>query len=815
MKRCTDLLTLYFQQPCLDKGGRYAVIKPVGSYKEERLSVSKGNVNLTDYWYTMLDGFQEQDLSYTCQHIGLLSDMDPETETGPDPDWWESQIGSDKRWICLCFIKLNLENENYRQAESQMKELVEDHKCFKTFGNADFIFAYSNESEAKLKERLKRIQEINERSREDTGKNVFFSNYYLYGKFGKTQDGAFKVARYEVDNGGGCQTHELIDKVWCARIIGQLRKYIERSRKAKNEKMMAYYQGLGQIVNIIAQYEQPEIYKDLFFMFFPPICLFMQQLQKAEREIEGYQNGDHDSPCEGKTGSKSRNEKYEKMNKMERSISEFIDSMEVLLHHMGHSCRDILSDAGRGGIPYDIPIRLCLMYTAYLHVLTRVMNDEGYEFEYCLSPLTYSRPGTEYLDFGLEPGDRLIQVRISKHMMFVPRSLFIILAHEASHYVSNVPRARKLRAECLVKIANMAMVNNLLPEDILDTLRIGGNAVLQAYLEKLQQGIYDYLDENLWKNWENRPENDHIFYLEEFSKDLERKARRLLEGEGPMFSWILDYVDNDTVSSLRDESGQRDLFRDISAVQSHIKVQKMILWDKKPLHEFMDSVERNLKEVYADLSAILLLKLTPDKFLEAYISSESYVPNEDVITPELLNRIAMVKYVLIQQAEEDQGGENAEIWENWKNWNTSEETQRQDVDVFLQKLKRQVDAYIQAYSSAMTGAYEPEAEPDDNGEFFTCDSMFGYLPVFALETKYFTECFTRLKSQLQADTSKARQELLLNLFRHFQIYEESQETSYASFFEDYEALIECYRGEIRTDYQKKIKEFYGDEALAY
>lgn len=823
MERFTDLLTLYFPQPCLDNGGRHAEVTQVTGYMGNRLSYSKGNVNLTDYWYTVLEGFQKQDTQYTCQDIGLLSDE--------NPDWWQMQLDSERPWLCLCFIKLNLENDGHKTAEKEMARYAENFKCFRTFGNADFIFAFSDKSKNELKERLNKIKEMNLKSKERTGKKIFFSNYYLYGECRFKENGIFRIENYEVDDGGGCQTHGVPEYAWCKHTMEQICEKILDSKNKLNKKMMAYYQGLGQIVNIITQYEQPEIYKDLFFMFFPPIQLFMKQLENAEKEIKACAS-EEGAKAEAKIKNEAKNTKYFKMHKVEVAISEFIDSMEVLLHHMGHSCRDILSDAGRGGIPYDIPIRLCLMYTAYLHVLTRLINDEAYEFEYCLAPLTYSRPGTIYLDFGLPPGDRLIRVQISKHMMFMPRTLLIILAHEASHYVSSVPRARKLRAECLVKVANLAVVHYLLPPDILQKLYIAESEELNQYLDKLRSRIYDFMDERLWNNWDKKDEDDKIFYLDDFSEDLKRKSMVLLEGEDQLLTWYLEYVDLDTVETLRGEEKRKDLFRAILSIQDYVKVQRMLLWNKKPLNAFMESIERNLKEVYADLSAILLLDLTPENFLESYIISESYVPDEDVITPELINRIAMVKYVLQQDYE------NLDSWKNWKNikkWKTwasddslnhnPEETlvyRSEKVDGFLNKLKAQVDSYIQAYTRGMgIDATNAGVDSIDGDGYYTTDDLFDYLDIFELEKTYFTECLMRIKEHLELENrkedkkydGKTYQALLQELFRHFQTYEKARDTSYKAFFEDYERLIACYRGNIRRVHQDCIMRLRGGKQL--
>lgn len=130
------------------------------------------------------------------------------------------------------------------------------------------------------------------------------------------------------------------------------------------------------------------------------------------------------------------------------------------------------------------------------------MNDRGYEFEYCLVPLAYSRQVTRYFDFDLTPEGRLIKVQISRHMMFIPRSLLIILAHEVSHYVSEKPRQRALRAKCCVQLINYAMTMMLVPEDLLQmsgAITQEQFPVLEEYLITTRTRVWEYLQKNVWK----------------------------------------------------------------------------------------------------------------------------------------------------------------------------------------------------------------------------------------------------------------------------------------------------------------------------
>lgn len=797
--RRIDIMALYQPQSCIHTEGKYITIKKVENRKDQRLSETRGNVNFTDYWFSMMDDAREQDFSYTCQYFTLLSDEDKEELD----QWWMNKRG---KYICFCFLKIRTDEERVtlEQVQKSLQELVaqekkeqekkkqeekeqeekdyEEGRCFRTIDNADIIFIFSATKQETIKKRLDAVKNLSVQNI----KEVFFSNYSLYGLCDEEE---LKVYKCENVKDGGCQKHALYSGGWCGEISKMLKDKIENYEKVKNKKMMAYYRALLQIVNVIAQYEQEKILKDLFFIFYPPISLFLEQLEAGEadiaecnREIE-WGNGD--------IKKNSRTMKYAKMQKMERAASEFLDSMELLLHHMGHSCPDILSESGRSGMPFDIPLRLCLMYIAFLNVLTDVLNDrEEYEYQYCLAPLAYSRPTTKCFDFDLSPTNRLIRVQISRHTMFMPRSLLIILSHEASHYVGDKSRNRFLRAEVLVNILAMSLVLTLMPKeklaDFAGCLESELDAEEENYFIELQVKIYEYLSRELQRSLLHESRDiEEAFHFVNFMERMNNVYRDLLYDSDGLLNWEIEAVGRDRAVELRNSPYHK--IKKMKNIQDSVKGEIQRLLTTPDFGEFMRAIGSVLKEVYSDLTAILLLDLSPTEFLETYIISESYTPDIDTINISLINRIAMVNETMCQGSDK------------WKQEWEAMDSKKLNDNPFLIELKRRIDQFQSAsdkeeqHEAILTGAETEE------GKLLSCNE------IIAEERRYFDCCYKSIEEQLEESEKKkpGRKSLLRNLYKHFQVYEKEQDTSFTSFFNDYEALVKAFKKDVK---EKWIKE---------
>lgn len=340
-----------------------------------------------------------------------------------------------------------------------------------------------------------------------------------------------------------------------------------------------------------------------------------------------------------------------------------------------------MNSSGKGGMLYDIPIRLCLMYVSYLNVVSSILNDnENYEYQFCLTSLTYSCPVTNCFDFGLEPASRLIRVLISRHAMFMPRPMLTILTHEASHYVGDTVRARNERAEHYKNILAIVLTELLVPVELEELCQ---KEELSNYLDSKKEELFAFFQMEMTSSLiKRRQNNKYIYYFRELNKEGDTICRNILFDENHALENAINKVTKNTLISIRKH--QVD-FEDIMEVNRRIKenIQRVLLENK--FFDFRDNLEESFREIFADINSMLLLDLGPVDMLEAYLVSESYLPDEDVISPLLLNRISMENIVM------------SKYDEAWKSqWKSLNETDLLKKNYFLMTLKRRIDNYTAA-----------------------------------------------------------------------------------------------------------------------
>lgn len=773
------LLSICHRQACVEsEEGDYAIIRNVDSYKLFRLCRTEGNINLTDYWFATVEENENQPFGYNLQHISMVND-------GEDKNWWGLCQG---KWVVLGFVKFR--TEELALDVDEVKNYINQRageagiRWFYTFDNADAILAFFTDSEDESKNIVKTISETNWNYKGNR-QSVFFTQYYLIGRC-KTigteakRDTESILNIYDWSFWGEHATYrnKLNGLNWSSDTLNELKNKIQTYKVQKNKKMISYFQGLSQIVNVIAQYEQEILLKDLFFLFYPSIDLFKHQLEAGEKvisELEKRILGNKED-C-----FKLMNEKCIQTRKMELGISEFIDSTETLMRHMGQSCPDMLHDTGRQGLPYDIPIRLCLMYVSYLNVLTSILNDTLYEYRYCLTPVVYSRPTTNYIDFGLPPKSRLIKVKISRHCMFMPRSTAIILAHEVSHYVGDGVRNRKERANVYIQAVSILVVKYLVPDNILDQIEMEQekNSGMNDYVNQLRVRIYEYFEYSLRAEIKAQGNNADKFHLGRLEATVLYKLKELLYDMDGTLKAKITKIDRKSIWNHLDGCKNVHTLRKIYALHESIFELMSSISNEKKLHEQLRSLKSALKETYTDISSVILLKLPPIDYLEALLISESYDVEPDLIETSLVNRVAMVKLVMQHIPKSNWGKLWSEISEEKLNGNQ-----------FLISLKKRTDDFLKQYNKAgvsSTGNYSSFADDD----ILLCDE------VLDAQRKYFEKCGKSLQAQINKNENKEKVQLITKLYGQFAVYKKGNDPSAKELFQACDGIIEWYKEDIR------------------
>ena len=800
-------MSIYHPYACLRENS-HIIIRHVKNQKESRLSRSRGNVNLTDFWFSILDSLATNNKSCSCQNIVLLSDI----SLDEDENWWICQDG--KR-ICIGFLKIakrcGLSIEDVMKGLSEI--IGKKGKIFRTLDNADIIVVLSMEEECS--EELKEIREeiIDYEKDEET---IYFSSFFVCGSAHKENEflrvdiGEKQDKREEETKVQFCARHARYEEGWCAQTIDNMVKQIENYKKVRNKKMMSYHQALLQILNVLGQYEQEEIRKDLFYIFYPPISTFIPQLEESEKEVR---------KIEKKIRSASSNsrktqliQKKQEMNeKIERSITQFLETMELLMHHIGQSCEEIIWNTGHGGMPYDIPLRISLMYISFLNILSDVLvedekvldKEQGKtvvqrrEFVYCLSPLAYTQPATTAFDIGNTEETKLIRVNIPRHILFMPRPFLVILAHEASHYAHESSRNRAERAKCMRKVLEYAMHTLLISPDIgleLDGKSESEREILQNYLHKVSGNVQEYLEETICNAFEMEDSSGSQKYqLDVLTEWLHYICQDVFQDEEGILQAYIKEVNGIPSKKIKDAGDEEKLNEAIGHIQAKIlKNLKCAIHDEK-LHLFLDNMKRNFREIYADFSAIRLLQLSWEDYLEAYIISESCSLNTDEFPPETLNRFAMVKYILEKHKadgweKEGKEGENEYAWHD------------------IQAMKRTIEDYVKKIEGAvqsLAGNGTSEHKRDSKIE----NDWFYFAPFLALEVELFSECDDCLQKYIKEKEEKKESELILlrNLYKSFAVRPQNEDGSFEEFFAAFDALTDAYKGSVEKKYEHDIQ----------
>lgn len=787
------LMSLYQPQPCLQEKP-FMMIQQVKNQKEKRLTMTKGNVNFTDYWFAVVDASTHLGGKFIGQHFSLLKD---------EKSWKQGhkifeEAAREHKYIGVALIKIRSAiGIPMDVAQNKIEEEMEKEKIcgriYRTFDNADFILLLFDKDKSGADKKLSSLQEIYYET-----EKIYYSFYSLTGQFSEVEkiESAEEGAEYKNENfiikelkwheEYLIENHGSDEDNLCRKVMEMLWTRVDRYKKERNVKWLSYYQALYQIINLLKQYEEGQKFKDLYYIFFPALQLFIEQLDKGMKKIENDFGG-----CDKK---EQKTDKNKIMKKTENAVSNYIDSMEGLIYHTGVSCANILNVEGRNGMPYDVSIRLCMMYMSALHLIVKVLNDTDYKYEFCLLPLAYSTPRTNVFDFGLEPGDRLIRVQISRQQMLSPRALLAILAHEGSHYIGNF-RKRKERAGYFITIAAILLVEELLPAGWLSRLEnkhkldSDERKIFDEDVRERKKALVEYLKKQMQKGLKERnADRKQPYHLKDLCQDINDIIEGLFQKN---YQEDLTGIMDTVTDKMKEKLGEgNDSKRIISAYEEEEDRFRENLMGISVLNNVLGNllqVQKNFKEIVADLGAILLLDLEPCYYLETFLLSESYVPGVEVITDVLTNRVAVVKQIMCKKDE------------RWKKaWNKLNSEQFNDIS-FPWELKQRVDKYI-----GKPAKFEGVGRTGNNSTVREKGLEEGYEArpfqmekIVKIESSYLEMCYEELHDQIGRQEAVEPLKLLRNIYRHFKVYECGQEPKFSEFFDDLKELTDCYKKSVR------------------
>lgn len=783
------LFTYYQIHPCYGEDESYIKIRKIQNQKHRRLTKTNGNVNFTDLWLQMSDSIEKLEGKYTSQHISLLTDNNAFSDSV-----WHTE---GKVMLVVMFkVTDNAEClENMVQRVLKTAEIIKSDvdsmqnvlssEMFFTLDNADVILSVLTES----------FDDANIVSAKlfDARKEWFYSYNYIVGN-------VFKCNRGPSDDShkGGSEFYEcFLNKLFFSdsylqhRPVGQSGSFKsildDLSHKLKkcdnNKKWISYYQALYQVVNHLTQYEYGQRHEDLYYILYPSLDLFCKQLNAGFGLIEKTISELDSNPAK-------LTEYYTLQIKIEKSVSDFIDNMELLIHHIGTNNSFFFNETGTNILGFDIPVKLCLLYLAALHEVSVILKDENYQYRFLLAPLAYSRPTTRLFDFGLQPEDRLVQVRIARHQIYSPRSLLAILVHEGTHYIGQKSRLRDLRAEKYLQLSVQFVLEMLLP-----------NQLFERFLKSIN--ISDDVNQLMIKEWYNQKQNmeqhyciliqkelinnnkykEHKYLFSELIRDIEYFIRLYILYDSAQYKLKelnklhRNFLDKLQFSSQETQNVLLEYFlNEFSILQKTILEVSL----SEEISKWLEIVGEVMKEVYADYGSILILGLEPLEYLECYLVSEGHMLSEDTIKSTLVNRVAMVHMMMSQD-------------NNWlNNWENATEAEWDNE--YLWKLKIAVEDYLKAFNQGQqNNENEVESEKKFAGGHI---NPFFFKECVDLEIEYLEKAYCSMRSMISKGDVQNNVLKLRNLYRHFKVYGLNGGFDYEQLFYDMGELIRDYKTSI-------------------
>lgn len=403
-------------------------------------------------------------------------------------------------------------------------------------------------------------------------------------------------------------------RIWCSYKIEKYCDKLEKVFEEGDESLYSYYVGLIQTLNTLAQYEQFDLSKDIFYLLFPAIQMFDTQMDVSLEQ--------------------GRN-----LEELKESICQFLESVNSIIYHTIHTDQVFLMIPGYSGTTFSIPIKLCLLYSCFIKDVIEILNDskECYKYECLLVPVVEAKPKTELINLGLPHGDRLISVKLSQRSLYMPRDLMIILAHEVAHYVGDGIRNRKKRLEYIIRTISMVIAEGIIPCDIREEsriakefVRVNRNEITKFMIVKLTEALRAKCSQS-------------GYHAEDIKEEIENQCELLLTDVDTGVYKIIYGITNLIRNIIEEQK--------ISAIEQIREYQQQFDSNRKRIYtsgiigSIVEKLVKIYREVFSDMVAVKLLGFDEDLFQEAFRISEGKYLDEDDMGNEGRRRKAIINSI--------------------------------------------------------------------------------------------------------------------------------------------------------------------------
>lgn len=496
-----------------------------------------------------------------------------------------------------------------------------------------------------------------------------------------------------------CKKNEDKNKLLCDYLM----KKIETGYQEKNTgRDLAEKKTLMMIANSLCRFEKLYYEKSGFsdYNFFPiilPFYMFVDFLigNNGEESITTYV---HD-----------------------RDYFEFVKGLNLRTQNFVKPDR-VYSQVADFNVRYfDVPAKFMVFYSAYSYYFKKHLNGlEEKKYEFMICPGISHKVVVKELFARERINKRLFLVEVPEQQIYQVKSMLIILGHEIAHFVGSNHRERENREKQIISMSSKAVSLGLI-----------------GYIKKFQVfPRLDFRDEDLHeecKKMETMLEKWLTFYLERNRNPafLEKKFKLLGESINNNYKYYETYGNHSDVLGKELENAFEDMMRNQGMQllrwmiprefekecdsreyenmedffeQKEIQLQKCI--DEVIGRKMESNVTFTigeairyffyfLKECYADMMCVLVLKLSLKDYIETFVENikDSAYDINELGDTEIIARIALVMFAISYWEPEDEDLETR----NFYHWTNEEFCGSQEWDEEVRILKERALQFQYVY----------------------------------------------------------------------------------------------------------------------
>lgn len=469
------------------------------------------------------------------------------------------------------------------------------------------------------------------------------------------------------------------------------------------------------------------------------------------------------------------------------SFYEFMKGLNLYAQNSGHSDRQFTQTPDMNIRIYETPVKLNAFYNAFIYYLKQFLSeleraqsgDKGHEYEFLACPGVTNNMQVQELFKRISTTKRLFLVEMPENQVYNPRRMLIMLAHEVAHFVGKNIRNRQMRFDCAEKIAGKIIVKYF-------------RASLKSYFINRTEEYSFIQDEEFWKktetiivdklkehseNYEENLEQNVFKVMTEQEKECFRemlKFRRehsemlqriLLDGiikilednDGGLWNYLeerdyLYWIERDAINAKDRQTELKFELRDIAR-----NFSKDYAWNRNTISVWstVDMMLDLFKECFADLVAILTLRLSMSEYLSAILQSKrDQELDVGLKKTELLIRSSLVTCCMKY--------DESEIGYMWTKCMLEEISRSGDADMVW--LKNEILNFQEDYlETDGRKTYEDISEDKAVDMLADADNLEIILQYLLRSKKIFVEC----TSGKEGSTAVERQRELLELYHLF------------------------------------------------